>query len=82
MLSTQSRKCVNVVCSSPHLGISGGFWLFGKYFCFCEVLLSGFHFITLAGQTLNRNGKEVLRVAGRSNCGNGSAVEVFFARKR
>ena len=46
MLSTQSSKHVNMVCSFPRLGISGAFWLFVKHFCFSKVYLSGFHIIT------------------------------------
>lgn len=78
MLSTQSSKYVNMVCSSPHLGISGAVWLFVKHFCFCKVYLSGFHIITLAGQTLNRSGEKVLRGTGGRENSSMELAQLFF----
>lgn len=82
MLSMQSSKYVNMVCSSPHLGVSGDFWLFVKHFCFSKVYLSGFHIITLVGQTLNRSRERVLRGAGGRECSSMDVAQPFFCKEK
>lgn len=81
MLSTQSSKYVNIVCSSPLLGIRGVFSLFVKHFCFSKISLSGFHIITLAEQT-NRSGEKVLRGAGGRESSSMDMAQLFFCKEK
>lgn len=78
--SVQSSQHIDGVPSSPHLGIRGTFWLLVKYFH--KDHLSGFHIITLTGQTLNRSGGKVLRGSGGRESSSRKCFGSFIARKR
>lgn len=80
ILSVQSSKHINGVPSSPWLGISGSFWPLVQYFH--EDCLSGFHIITLTGQTLNKSGEKVFRGSGERESSSRKWFISFAARKR